>query len=98
MSEDRSLDDFAPRADGESERTDSDDPTADETPVDSDASDDDAGTVDSGASEDNAETVEPARATSTWHTEGADCDQCGGRVERRWRDGDEFVCADCAPW
>ena len=74
MSEDRSLDDFAPRADGESERTDSDDPR------------------------DDAEGVEPATATSTWHTEGADCDQCGERTERRWRDGEEFVCADCAPW
>ena len=86
MSEDRSLDDFAPGADGASESADSDDPTADETPADSDAPNDDA------------ETVVPATATSTWHADGADCDRCGERVERRWRDDDAFVCADCAPW
>lgn len=42
--------------------------------------------------------ADPATPTSTWHADGADCDRCGERVERRWRDGDAFVCADCAPW
>lgn len=37
-------------------------------------------------------------ATSTWHGDGADCDRCGARVDRRWRDGDALVCADCASW
>ena len=98
MSGDRSLDDFAPGADGESESTDSDGPTADETPAHPDAPNDDAEPVDSDAPNDDAEPVDPATATSTWHADGADCDRCGERVERRWRDDDAFVCADCAPW
>ncbi|SMO77062.1 DUF7573 domain-containing protein [Halorubrum cibi] len=42
--------------------------------------------------------VEPAESTSTWSADGADCDRCGATVERRWRDGDGLVCADCAEW
>jgi len=51
----------------------------------------DAGTAD-------PDGVEPAVATSTWHADGAACDRCGERAERRWRDGDALVCADCASW
>ena len=42
--------------------------------------------------------VAPAVATSTWHADGAECDRCGEQVERRWREADAFVCADCASW
>ena len=59
-----------------------------------------------GSQSDSADEPEPdfdadasgAVPTSTWHADGADCDRCGARVDRRWRDGDALVCADCAPW
>jgi len=74
MSEDRSLDDFAPDAD------------------------DEAGDAGSDAAAGGSNDADPATATSTWHAEGAACDRCGERVERRWRDGEALVCADCASW
>ncbi|QAU13600.1 hypothetical protein EKH57_13240 [Halorubrum sp. BOL3-1] len=81
MPEDRSLDDFAPDGDAETENgdTETDNPGSDAAAGDSDG-------------------VDPATATSTWHADGAECDRCGERVERRWRDGDALVCADCASW
>lgn len=27
-----------------------------------------------------------------------DCEACGATVDRRWRDGDARVCADCKEW
>ena len=96
MSEDRSLDDFAPGA--EREATDPDGPSDAPTEVDSDDRSDGADSVDSDDPGDGADSVDPATPTSTWHADGADCERCGERVERRWRDGDAFVCADCAPW
>lgn len=42
--------------------------------------------------------VEPATATYAWAADGADCPQCGATVERRWRDDDRLVCADCKNW
>jgi hypothetical protein len=93
MPEDRSLDDFA--------AADTAEPDASE----SDADDDKSESAGGEASLDDAQTdsvdpdgVEPAVATSTWHADGAACDRCGTRTERRWRDGDAFVCADCASW
>ncbi|WP_017343857.1 hypothetical protein [Halorubrum sp. T3] len=91
MPEDRSLDDFALG----DEDTDSDAAEA----ADDSASDDgdpDAPSDPNDAADPAA--VDPAVATSTWHTDGAACDRCGERVERRWRDEDDFVCADCASW
>ena len=38
------------------------------------------------------------RATYRWSPDGDDCPACGATVERRWRDGDRFVCADCKEW
>lgn len=103
MSEDRSLDDFAPGA--EREATDPDGPSDAPTEVDSDdRSDGEAPVNVADAAEggndpgDDADSVDPATPTSTWHADGADCERCGERVERRWRDGDALVCADCAPW
>ncbi|QWC18771.1 scaffold protein involved in DNA repair [Halorubrum sp. 2020YC2] len=46
----------------------------------------------------DAADADAATATSTWRADGAACDRCGERVRRRWRDGDAFVCADCASW
>lgn len=100
MPEDSSLDDFAPDAEREATGPDgpSDAPTEadtvdrshDEAPADAGEGGDDSGN--------GAETVAPATPTSMWHADGADCDRCGERVERRWCDDDAFVCADCAPW
>lgn len=89
MAEDRSLDDFAPDPDGESDGLDGD----------SDGTGESDGTSDSepNAAPDTSD-ADPATATSTWHADGAACDRCGERVERRWRDGEAFVCADCASW
>ena len=94
MPEDRSLDDFAEAetAGEAAAETDLDDPEGDAGPDESerDAADEDV-PADPAA-------VDPAVATSTWHADGAACDRCGEPVERRWRDEDEFVCADCASW
>lgn len=38
------------------------------------------------------------RGTYRWSPDGDDCPACGRHVERRWRDGDRFVCADCKEW
>ena len=82
MSEDRSLDDFVP-GDGDGG---------------SEAEAADGSDVRDAADADAATGAEPATATSTWRADGAACDRCGERVRRRWRDGDAFVCADCASW
>lgn len=42
--------------------------------------------------------VEPARPTSVWTPEAADCERCGGTVRRRYRDGGSLVCAGCVDW
>jgi hypothetical protein len=45
----------------------------------------------------DGEGVEAAVSTFEW-APGAECVRCGGAAERRWRDDDELVCADCKPW
>jgi hypothetical protein len=42
--------------------------------------------------------VEPAVSTYSWSPSGAPCEACGGAAERRWRDGEQFVCPDCKDW
>ncbi|MFW5903667.1 MAG: DUF7573 domain-containing protein [Halolamina sp.] len=42
--------------------------------------------------------VEPPRTTYRWTPEGVACPECGTIVERRWRDGEVFVCPDCKQW
>jgi hypothetical protein len=42
--------------------------------------------------------ADPTRPTCEWTPGGADCEDCGTTVERRWRDGDRLVCADCKAW
>ena len=87
MPDDRSLDEFAVGG-GSGEGPDAG-PESD--PADADPQPTAASADDSGA-------VEPAVSASTWHADGAACDRCDARVDRRWRDGDAFVCADCASW
>ncbi|WP_430639080.1 DUF7573 domain-containing protein [Haloferax volcanii] len=37
-------------------------------------------------------------ATYRWTPEAAACPQCGESVQKRWLDGDEYVCLDCKDW
>jgi NADH pyrophosphatase NudC (nudix superfamily) len=93
MTEDRSLDDFA-GADADEESTE---PGSDDA---ANGSVDPVDATDAADASDSADErgVDPAVATSTWHADGAECGRCGERVERRWREEDAFVCADCASW
>lgn len=50
------------------------------------------------ATDDGPDAVEPARATSAFDPSGRECEACGDRVERRWRDGDAMVCGECKDW
>ena len=91
MPEDRSLDDFAEAEVGSGEPAEADaGDAANPAEQGSDAADTNVLT--------DANDADPAVATSTWHADGAECDRCGERVERRWREEDAFVCADCASW
>lgn len=56
---------------------------------DADSSDDSAST---------SEPVTPIASTTVWSPTGSACDSCGTVVERRWRDDDRLVCADCKSW
>ena len=42
--------------------------------------------------------VDPAVSTYRWSPEGAACADCGQTVERRWLDGEAYVCGDCKEW
>ncbi|RLM67935.1 hypothetical protein DVK05_08885 [Halorubrum sp. Atlit-8R] len=98
MAEDRSLDDFA-AADGDAdESAESGTDDAESDPEEDPADADDAVDAADAPDVDDRSDVDPAVATSTWHADGTECDRCGERVERRWREADAFVCADCASW
>ncbi|SDF43661.1 DUF7573 domain-containing protein [Halorientalis regularis] len=45
-----------------------------------------------------SEAVAPATSTYAWTGDGTVCGACGESVARRWRDGDDLVCADCKEW
>ncbi|MFC5135640.1 MULTISPECIES: DUF7573 domain-containing protein [Haloferacaceae] len=42
--------------------------------------------------------VDPAESTSTWSTDGADCDRCGTTVTRRWHADGNLLCSECVEW
>jgi hypothetical protein len=42
--------------------------------------------------------VRPATSTLAWTVDDVDCAACGDPTDRRWRDGDRLVCADCKDW
>jgi hypothetical protein len=108
MSENRSLDDFFSSSDEDSGTDEHDadgdsdpDTHGDDAPDDEAVGDeDDVGgpTAASATPTDADGPVDPLRATYRWSPDGDDCPACGRRVERRWRDGDRFVCADCKEW
>jgi hypothetical protein len=88
VSEDRSLSEFAGKTSGSDGTKESEKPK------------------ERGKSAENLETaerpeeteVEPARATYDWTPSGAACARCESTVEKRWRDEDRMVCADCKEW
>jgi hypothetical protein len=95
MSENRSLDDFLPADDDGSDDVDGDaDSHADDDS--SEPRSDDA--PDGDGCDSRNEDAERPRTTLRWTPAGDDCPACGARVERQWRDGDRFVCADCKEW
>ena len=101
---DRSLDEFATdEASEPNVNRDAGDVAGDADDVDRDTpEDDDCDTPEDDVTADEAEALDtpvvPARSTYEWSPTGADCADCGARIERRWRDGDELVCDACKPW
>lgn len=59
-----------------------------------------AGTETEGTATGGTGPGETSEATSTyaWTPDGVSCPACGASVERRWRDGDRLVCAECVSW
>lgn len=45
-----------------------------------------------------SESVAPAEPTYGWSPDGAECTGCGETATTRWRQDDEYVCADCKEW
>jgi hypothetical protein len=89
MDEHRTLDEFLGGRSRDAESRNDDVESDEEQPEQSDAA------VDSRTGPDG---VEPTIGTYRWTPDGAACASCGTSVERRWRDGDAFVCADCKEW
>ncbi|WP_458206867.1 DUF7573 domain-containing protein [Haladaptatus sp. NG-SE-30] len=96
MSEETSLSDFGP-TDADEKGDEGVDTEASEERKES-YSDEEKSHGDETGSHDDEEEVEPARATYDWTPDGATCAGCGESVERRWRDDDGMVCADCKEW
>lgn len=82
MGEDRSLDEFAGAAVDDRE----------------DVEDGDTGEVEEDDESAGEKTPDPAVSTSTWTSDGADCESCGETITRHWLDDGAFVCADCKEW
>jgi hypothetical protein len=90
--EDRSLDDFVDAEEDVESTTGTGDGAAD-ADGSPEGSSDDGDTTGSGA-----DGVDPAAATSRVDPGGVACPACGETVERRWRDGGDFVCTACKEW
>jgi hypothetical protein len=92
MDDHRTLDEFlgGRSRDADAESPNDDVETDEEQPEQSDTA------VDSRPDPDDE--IEPTIGTYRWTPDGAACAACDTHVERRWRDGDEFVCADCKEW
>ncbi|RXK47328.1 DUF7573 domain-containing protein [Halorientalis pallida] len=46
----------------------------------------------------DTDAVDTATSTYAWSGADAVCAVCDESVARRWRDGDDLVCADCKEW
>lgn len=107
MVEDRSLDEFAVSESPVSESAEGDGATSEErTAPDEErtkATDESAPTTtnaDPTAAEPEPplDDADPVTPTSTWTADGADCERCGERADRRWTDDGSLVCVDCKTW
>jgi hypothetical protein len=99
--EDTSLDQFVGSTTSDESEESPNEASADEAESPTDA--ETAGEpLDSSGSETDADaslgTVEPATSTYEWTPAGAACEACDALVERRWRDDEKLVCADCKEW
>ena len=93
--DDASLDEFVGASD------DSDGDASDEAAADADSDGAGVGDEETEPAEESAadsDSIDPAAATYAWSRAGAVCAVCDDSVARRWRDGDELVCADCKEW
>lgn len=88
MAENRSLDDFLA-----ADETDDEEDTDSEAEADGETGDD-AQTAADGA----AASPDRPLATYRWSAGDEDCPVCGTSARARWRDGEQFVCADCKEW
>lgn len=84
------------------ESSDAEETASDGTANEEEAAGDDTadeGTVnDEPVDEEESDAVDPAESTYDWTPTGASCAACSATVERRWRDDDGLVCADCKSW
>ncbi|MFB6096848.1 MAG: hypothetical protein ABEJ74_05630 [Haloferacaceae archaeon] len=65
---------------------------------DDDVHDGDVAGNDDGEASTEPSSVDPAVATYRWSPDGAVCEACGETVDRRWLDGESYVCAACKEW
>ncbi|AFK19724.1 hypothetical protein E6P09_01535 [Haloferax mediterranei ATCC 33500] len=98
----RSLDDYFAEDDEETESTElSTADTDGEDDAEADSESDtvaDMGSDTKGDAEADSENSVHTLATYRWNPDGTPCPQCGESVEKRWLDGDEYVCIDCKDW
>ncbi|MGB9956684.1 DUF7573 domain-containing protein [Haloferax prahovense] len=107
----RSLDDFAGGDDGavdDADSVDGSDSAADPVPTDTAAPADESTPVASDSADasdttDSDDADADSRDVSTlatyrWTPKAAACPRCGESVQKRWLDGDEYVCLDCKDW
>jgi len=99
---DSSLDEFFEDDPGPGESTDDpDDAGGGDPPADGSADDETtaAGTGESGGSDPgDAPAPTPVRPTFGWSPDGDECESCGRRVTRHWREDGRRVCGDCKEW
>lgn len=62
------------------------------------ASADQGGAVDGEVADEEASVPADPPSTAAWTPGGAECETCGSDAERRWRDGEAWVCGDCKDW
>ncbi|MGM0604765.1 MAG: DUF7573 domain-containing protein [Halobacteriota archaeon] len=102
MGRDRSLEEFfesdEPTEEADEPTEEADEPIGDDT-AGAECPDASIGSNESeDGSSDLAASIEPITGTYRWSPDGQACAACGATVDRRWREGDAFVCAACKEW
>ena len=103
MDREATLDEFGRNAGESEDGSDGRAPTRDEGCDDGEEGHDDAGeptaaeSVDGESGDRDGDAASGAPITYEWRP-GVDCEACGATVDRRWRDGDARVCAECKEW